>query len=522
MADKGLDFSGWKKIKEGPDSTEFQHADGHTMQVSHKALSPQLKKQLKGLPASMADAGIVGESVDKPAANYDSDNSAPVAPSQGNMGIMSARPGQDPTENLEEHASPELKDPVMASQVAESKAAEEGLAGQKAANTRVAEESGKIAEQQAPAINQASLEQQKTEQNLQQEMEFHKNKAQEVINDGVEALKKGELLPTHLFQNQNLPQRIGTAIGLLLGGMGGGMLHQENPVLKQMNQEIQNDFQKQQMNMNNRVNFLGAISNQLGHSAGAAQIATAIADEYSKNKIIAIADSMGTDRAKQIAAGLNAQLTSGQTQVPGTAAFLATMRRRMGAGSTAKVDPDEALIQNYWRKGQQTAVDNAVSKVGTVHGISPGVLSYASDATKKSFVPGPDGKMYGTSSPENAAKYNEEAIKYEPLIKDLGEIQKLGGLSSKLSIGPKAAEANAAAARIQQQLLSLGTSGRLSDTALGFSKEMFSDPTKIRSFLSRNADTNKLMQSLSSHMQTTRQQYVPSMRSIKVTEKKRQ
>jgi hypothetical protein len=514
MADKGLDFSGWKKIKEGPDSTEFQHADGHTMQVAHKSLSPQLKKQLKSLPAHMA------EGTEEPIATME-DGSAEITPAQpGGLFEQGVLPGADPNATPEEEINPQLKDPVTASQVAESGAQIQGLEGQQAATTGIAQEEGKIAEQQAPDVKHAANEQQGIEQNLQASQQ----KMQGVFNDAVQAMNKGEIQPQHLFQGKELPQRIGTAISLILGGMGGGILHQENPVLKQMNQEIQNDLQAQQLNKTNKLNLMGAISTQLGHSVGAAQVGTAIVDEYLKNQINAKAMALGTPVAMQKAQLLNAQLTSGQAPALGHAAYLATMMRRgvPGSPSAQGADPDESLVRYYWSKGDQKSVDGAVSREGTTHGISPGVLAYASNDTKKSFVSGPEGKQYNTGSPENATKYNEEMLKYEPLIKDLQGLHNFNGLSSKLKVGPAASAAEAAAGRVEQQLLALGSSGRLSETALGFSKGLFADPTKLKSMLSNNAGTDQLIKSLSQHTQAVRQQYAPGMRAQKITEKKRQ
>jgi len=505
MADKGLDFSGWKKTKEGKDSTEFKHADGHTMQVAHKSLTPALQKQLKSLPAHMESGGNVAEEL--PPVDNDPTYNQQITPTpSGLLGNGLGAPAPSAPAALSPRPTPAVpstppKDPATAGMEAGSNAAITGLGEQKAANTGIAKVEGEIASKTAPEMEKGAKQQQQFADTLDQ----NRQKYDQIVQDASKAINAGEIKPQHIFEGKDLPNRIGTAISLLLGGMGGGLLHQENPVLKQMNQEIQQDIQRQQLNQNNRLNLMGAISNQLGHSAGAAQIATGIIDNHLKNMVIAQAMKLGSPLAMQRAQLINGQLESGAAPLRERAAFLAAQQAHGAGGS-----PEESLMQYYGMQDPKAAANLAI-RLGTTHGISKDMLSYAGDA-QKNFVQGPGDKYYNAGSPEAAKEYNDDMSKYQPLMKDLQSLQQFNTLGAKLKVGPAAEAANAAAGRIEQQLLALGSSGRLSETALGFSKGLFSDPTKLRSLVSNNAGTDQLIKSLGNHIQFMQKQRLPGLK----------
>lgn len=69
-------------------------------------------------------------------------------------------------------------------------------------------------------------------------------------------VQKGYVNPNRFMENQSTPQKVSTAIGLLLGGIGGAITHQENPALKFLNDQINRDVQAQATNLQGKNNLL--------------------------------------------------------------------------------------------------------------------------------------------------------------------------------------------------------------------------------------------------------------------------
>lgn len=77
--------------------------------------------------------------------------------------------------------------------------------------------------------------------------------------------KTGHINPNNYLENMGTGQKIATVIGLILGGMGSGLTHEENPALKFLNAQIERDVQSQQNNINNKQTLLGAYMKQMGN-----------------------------------------------------------------------------------------------------------------------------------------------------------------------------------------------------------------------------------------------------------------
>lgn len=91
------------------------------------------------------------------------------------------------------------------------------------------------------------------------------------IDNILKEVASNKIDPKHYMENLSAPKKVATAIGLILGGMGGGLMHQENPALKMLNSQIDRDVKAQQDNQENRLSIAGHYSQQLGNmQAGAA------------------------------------------------------------------------------------------------------------------------------------------------------------------------------------------------------------------------------------------------------------
>jgi hypothetical protein len=91
---------------------------------------------------------------------------------------------------------------------------------------------------------------------------------QEMLNDSGtfnNEVNQGQIKPEHYFHlfgrtgDDGQPTtlgKIGTAFGLMLGGIGSGLTHQPNAALTVMQNEIDNDLKAQEMSSQNKQNFL--------------------------------------------------------------------------------------------------------------------------------------------------------------------------------------------------------------------------------------------------------------------------
>jgi hypothetical protein len=113
------------------------------------------------------------------------------------------------------------------------------------------------------------------QKNISNNLALH---AQNFQND----LDQGNVQPEHyfhLFGREGTLGKIGTAFGLMLGGIGSGLTHQPNAALEVMNNEINNDLKAQELSSQNRQSFLKINQNGLMNQAQMAALDTKTAAE---------------------------------------------------------------------------------------------------------------------------------------------------------------------------------------------------------------------------------------------------
>lgn len=89
-------------------------------------------------------------------------------------------------------------------------------------------------------------------------------------------IQANHINPAQYLESQDIAHKVTTAIGLVLGGMGGALAHQENPALKFLNSQIERNVQAQVAGMQSKQNLLGAQLNQLGNIKDATEMNMAI------------------------------------------------------------------------------------------------------------------------------------------------------------------------------------------------------------------------------------------------------
>jgi len=121
---------------------------------------------------------------------------------------------------------------------------------------------------------------------------------EEMIN----AIKEQKIDPKHFLSSQSAPQKVATAIGLILGGLSSGLIGKDNPALTFLNHQIDRDIEGQRMEMSRKHNLLSSLEKQIGDTKLAQATARAmLADKYA-NEMLQNAekskDKMAIERAK--------------------------------------------------------------------------------------------------------------------------------------------------------------------------------------------------------------------------------
>lgn len=131
---------------------------------------------------------------------------------------------------------------------------------------------GQLGQQQASLANQ-QIEQQQANQKIAQDQ--LKDHFQEV-NNAEQDVKNGHINPDRFLENQTTIQKVKTAIGLILGGMGGGLTHQENPAMKFLQSQIDRDIHAQQAELGKKENLLSANFRKFGNLQDAQKMTQAM------------------------------------------------------------------------------------------------------------------------------------------------------------------------------------------------------------------------------------------------------
>lgn len=194
--------------------------------------------------------------------------------------------------------------------------------------------------------------------------------------------------PNAYMENMGAGQRVGTAISLFLGGLGGGLTHQGNPALDFLNKQIDRDIDAQKDRMNRAQTIYGAYEHLYGDQV--------IANNMTKMSMI----DMLSHQSAQTAASLGTQQAAIRAQ---------------------------QLNANLFLEKQQLMVDTA-GRLGT---LKTGANQQPQQAGPQSMTPqqGPGASNSETAPPDSilhpGAAHILEGLKYNPVWKDkLPEITK--------------------------------------------------------------------------------------------------
>ncbi len=248
-----LNLSKMKKVGSDEHSSTFLHPDGHHMVIAHSGISALQRKQMEKLPIHKYAEGTpdapVGEDVESPAAN--STPITPVESMQDPLPVATSTPMPDQmsapkvTADMET-AHPEAPSPIpnitsvpSTAIESEEKSVKGALGAEEAASKNIGNAWKDYSAQTAKItpVEDIIKSRQKSDQDFQQKLVDQK------IN------------PDRYLQNMGTGKKIGTAIGMLFGGLAQGWIGGENPAVAYLNKAINEDIEAQKNEQGKTMNL---------------------------------------------------------------------------------------------------------------------------------------------------------------------------------------------------------------------------------------------------------------------------
>jgi len=133
-------------------------------------------------------------------------------------------------------------------------------------------ETGRLAEKQAEL---EEAEYQKNVLDLEAKQKSYLSELSEVnneMNNLRSDIMQTKIDPQRFYANMSTGNKIGTAIGLILGGIGAGLTGGENIVLKQLNNYIEQDLYAQKANLGKKESLLSGLMQKYGNVNQAMQM----------------------------------------------------------------------------------------------------------------------------------------------------------------------------------------------------------------------------------------------------------
>lgn len=189
------------------------------------------------------------------------------------------------------------------------------------------------------AAQQGALqESQQTQQSLVDEYKKNYSTLDNERNALVNDINQQHIDPEHYMGSLSTAGKIGTGIGLILGGMGAGLTGGENPALKMLQMHINNDIEAQKQNLGTKQSLLSANLHQFGNMRDATDMTRLQMGDILKNKLQQASAMSQTPLAAARGQQSIAQVSQAQAQLHQQMA----MRQTMMGLAQGVIDPNKA------------------------------------------------------------------------------------------------------------------------------------------------------------------------------------
>jgi hypothetical protein len=215
-------------------------------------------------------------------------------------------------------------------------ALQKGLKEQKAGITQEAEIAGLTGGQQAEALK-TYQDQLKTRQNdFETNTQDIRNKIGQVSDD----LVKSKIDPNRYLGDMSTMGKISTAIGLVLGGVGGGLQRTgKNAALDVLNAQIDRDIQAQKVDIDKKNTLLSAYYKELGNMREAENMTRLTMGDMLSKQLSQIADQNAGSAAGARALQMKGQIDTQNAQLIGQM----SARKTLMGDQTGAVSPENKI-----------------------------------------------------------------------------------------------------------------------------------------------------------------------------------
>lgn len=248
-----LNLSGYKKMKVEDRVTTLQSPEGHEVRIAHQPLSEKLKRELDKMPIHQVKGGEIQPNlVDQNPVQQSQpeDQFNPVDIGRAPATIAPMMPGEPPSE-MSPQLTPNPSQPQMPSQE-QINPYDPGVLKVQSYEDQL-KALGMGAQSQSNRGHQELAGQAEYRRNAEDQMAEHLTNLDEIKDEydaSMAAHNNGEIKPNNIFENKSTGQKIGLAIGLILGGMGSGLTGGPNPAMQFLENQIQRDVDAQKNNVN--------------------------------------------------------------------------------------------------------------------------------------------------------------------------------------------------------------------------------------------------------------------------------
>lgn len=315
-----------KRVEESFKGNTQQQPSTEEQNQNHRTIQKSMHRNVNlGLPNGMADGGEVQPwemPQDEPIMSRmpqqaASEDQAPPPQQSPSFADVMGQPDQTIIGNQQRGSvvseQPTLTNPPLAQpqQNQPLPSLSNGVVGaigqQQAGIKQEAAAIGAQGKQEASAAQEHMMQQQQ----LMKDTEAKGNAIMQELDNVRHDYANGHIDPDHFITSKSSLGKISTAIGLILGGISGGVLHQENPALKFLNAQIDRDVEAQKAEMGRKQNLMTVLNQQYGNMKDASNMARAIQLDMYKSKLDMAAaqskDPIAKARAMQSGAILEQQ-----------------------------------------------------------------------------------------------------------------------------------------------------------------------------------------------------------------------
>lgn len=346
-------------------------------------VAQELKKH-QGRSGNMAVGGMTGETVDDPNEGVAMSRVMGVAPPeetpleevpQPALQIPASAQASGSGEMQIAPQPPQNSDPMGYGQYLTSM--QKGIGAQQTGISGEAKAQGALGQEQAGIEHERQGKLQEATANYQEHYKKLDNERQSFMND----VQNGHIDPKRYIGSMDTGKKLQTAIGLILGGIGGGLTGQENPALKFLNAQIDRDIESQKSEMGKKENLLSMNMRQFGNLNEAMNMTRVQMLDMANSKISEAAakaqDPMAKARAMQASGQLTQQAAPIMQQI--------AANKTLAAGAFNSKDPS-SLVQYKVPKEHQAKVFSEIEAAQNTKHMKENILKSFEEAAKENTV----------------------------------------------------------------------------------------------------------------------------------------